>query len=150
MDIKIILEAMKMAFSDENLNNVFIFLIATIGLYTMNIVLGTYVGTKKESFITKKFFMGIEKMVVVSFIIFCSCYFINLFTIGLNNINGININTEFVSVLEIIGIIVAVDIDLAKDIVDKVKSIFTLKFISYDDVQVTVNPDPSVYEEGIG
>lgn len=132
---------------EQNLETVVLMLIVVASLYLTNILFGTIVGTITEEFIPKKFFFGILKGLVGCAGVLCYCYSLNLFALTLQTTKDISISNDLVNTLMVIGVLVAWAWDLALDIYDKMKSMKTLKYISYDDVQVQQNPQK---EEGIG
>lgn len=103
-------------------------------LYLANILLGSIIGTKQSHFDIKKFFFGVFKAICVMLIIVGVCYILNVFTLTISLINGININTELVTTLELLGILITTGIDIAKEVIEKLKAFRELKYISYDDV----------------
>lgn len=104
-------------------------------LYIFNILLGTIIGTSQEGFSIKKFLFGVLKTVGVLIIVIGVCYTLNIFALVINLIEGLEISTSIVNALEVIGIIVAIGIDMAKEVIDKIKDFRELKYISYDDVR---------------
>lgn len=138
--IATILEAVQ-----ENLETIFLMLIVVGSLSAINIVLGTIVGTFTESFKPKKFFFGILKAFITALCIFVFCYTLNLFSLTLQLTKDITISTDFITTVEVFTILVVWAIDLGKDIIDKVKSMKQLKYVSYEDIQA--NPQN---EKGIG
>ncbi len=131
----------------SNLETIVLMLIVVGSLNTINIVLGTIVGTFKEQFDFKKFMFGILKAIITGICIFALCYSLNLFALTLQLTKDIVISTDFISTIEVFAILVVWAIDISKDVVDKIKSLKTLKYTSYDDVQINTN---SYQEGGIG
>lgn len=140
--VKVITEAVQ-----ENLETIILMLIVVGSLSGINIVLGTIVGTFTDKFNVKKFFFGILKAFIIGICIFVFCYTLNLFALTLQLTKDITISTDFISTVEVFTILIVWALDLAKDIIDKVKSMKTLKYVSYDDVIIQQNPQA---EEGIG
>lgn len=140
--IKIIQSAVQ-----SNLETIILMLIVVTSLYLINILFGTVLGTIEEKFIPKKFFFGFFKCFSADIGIFAFCYTLNLFALTLQQTNDITISADFITTIEVFTILVVWGIDLAKDIVEKIKSMKTLKYISYEDVYVQDNPNQ---EEGIG
>lgn len=140
--IKIIEEAMQ-----DNLDTVVLMLIVVTSLYLINIMFGTILGTFTEKFIPKKFIFGFLKMFVADVGILGFCYSLNLFALTLEQTKNISISAEFISTVQIFTILVVWALDLAKDITEKIKSMKTLKYVSYDDVIIQ---EDSSYKEGIG
>ncbi len=138
--IKIITSAVQ-----ENLDTIFLMLIVVGSLSGINIVLGTIVGTFTEGFNSKKFFFGILKAFIIGLCIFAFCYTLNLFALTLQLTKDISISGEFITTLEVFIVLVTWGLDLSKDIYEKVKSLKTLKYVTYEDVQM--NPQS---EKGIG
>ena len=124
---------------ESNLDEVLLMLIAVTGLYLINIFFGTIQGTKKEGFDIKKFFFGFEKMLMADVGIFGFCYILNLLSLILMATNDIIIKDGIITTLEIIMTLWAWAVDTSKDILAKIQAMKTLKYISYDDVQI--NPD---------
>lgn len=140
--IRLIQDAMQ-----SNLETVILMLIVVTSLYLINIMFGTVLGTFTEEFIPKKFFFGFFKMLVADVGIVGFCYCLNLFALTLEQTKNISISAEFISTVQIFTILVVWALDLAKDITEKIKSMKTLKYVSYDDVFVQENMDT---EEGLG
>ena len=138
--IKVIEEALQ-----NNLETIVLMLIVVGSLNAINIVLGTIVGSFKDGFDYKKFFFGIFKAIVIGICIFVFCYTLNLFSLTLQLTKDITISTDFITTLEVFTILIVWAIDIAKDIVEKIKSMKTLKYIKYEDVQI----NPQEYK-GIG
>ena len=138
--IKIIKEAM-----EANLETIVLMLIVVSSLYAINILFGTIIGTYTEQFNLKKFVFGILKMILADVGIFVFCYTLNLFSLTLQLTKDITISADFITTLEVFVILVVWAIDTAKDIVEKIKQLKTLKYVSYDDVQINVQS-----EKGLG
>lgn len=138
--IKLIQEAMS-----ENLETVVLMLIVVGSLSGINIVLGTIIGSFTEGFDAKKFFFGILKAFIIGLCIFVFCYTLNLFSLTLELTKDITISSDFITTVEVFTILIAWALDLAKDILEKVKGMKNLKYIKYEDVQINTNT-----EEGIG
>lgn len=138
--IKLIQEALQ-----ENLETIVLMLIVVGSLSVINIVLGTIIGTFTTEFDVKKFFFGILKAFINGLCIFVFCYTLNLFALTLQLTKDVTISADFITTLEVFGILVTWAVDTAKDIVEKVKSLKELKYVSYDIVQQ--NPQS---EKGIG
>ena len=138
--IKIIENAM-----ESNLETVVLMLLVVASLYITNILFGTLLGTFTEEFIPKKFFFGILKGIVGCIGVFVFCYTLNLFALTLQTTKDITISNDLINTLMVIGVLVAWAWDIALDIVEKLKSFKTLKYIKYEDVQI--NPQS---EKGIG
>lgn len=138
--IKIIENAM-----ESNLETVVLMLLVVASLYITNILFGTLLGTFAEEFIPKKFFFGILKGIVGCIGVFVFCYTLNLFALTLQTTKDITISNDLVTTLMVIGVLVAWAWDIAIDIVEKLKSFKTMKYIKYEDVQI--NPQS---EKGIG
>ena len=132
---KIIIEGFKEAYQ-MNLVYVVWFEIVLAGLYLINMALGTLLGSLEEGFDVKKFLFGLLKYLAILVSVFIFCFMVNFFTIGLNKLPSIQISVELVTTLEVIAIIIAWCVDLTKDIVEKIKSVKTLKHITYSDVKV--------------
>lgn len=117
----------------ENLEAVFLLIVTTGILTLINIVLGTILGTREVGFSGGKFLHGFVKGLIVSLCIFAFCYTLNLLSLTLGLVD-INISIEVITVLEVVMVMAVWDIDLAKEIFEKVKSLKTLKYFSYEDV----------------
>lgn len=143
--MQVIIKTINDAFQ-ENLEAVVLLIIVTAMFYFLNIVFGTILGTSDIGFDFKKFMFGVLKGLVASLGIFAFCYSLNLFALTLALIN-INISVEVITVLEVIGVMVVWDIDLAKEIYEKLKALKELKYIKYEDIQVNPN---YTNQEGIG
>ena len=129
----------------ENLETVVLMLIVVGSLSGINIVLGTIIGTFTEKFDVKKFFFGILKAFIIGLCIFVFCYTLNLFSLTLQLTKDVTISTDFITTVEVFTILIVWAIDIAKDIVAKIKSMKELKYIKYEDIQINPNT-----EEGIG
>jgi len=140
MNIEKVIEIIKMAV-EENLETIILMLIVVTSLYAINILFGTIVGTFTESFKPKKFFFGILKCLVADTGIFAFCYTLNLFSLTLQLTKDITISADFITTIEVFTILVVWAIDLGKDIIEKIKSMKTLKYVSYDDVQINVQSE---------
>lgn len=138
--IKVIVEAVQ-----SNLETIILMLIVVGSLSVINIVLGTIIGTVKDGFNIKKFLFGILKAIIIGICIFVFCYTLNLFALTLQLTKDIVISADFITTIEVFVILVAWAYDIGKDIIEKLKSMKTLKYIKYDDVQI----NPQV-EQGIG
>lgn len=126
---KTILEAL-----NENLETIILMLIVVSSLYAINILFGTIVGSFKEKFNLKKFLFGILKCLIANVGIFLFCYTLNLFALTLQLTKDISISVDFITTIEVITILVVWSIDLSKDIIEKIKSMKELKYVSYDVV----------------
>ena len=130
----------------DKMEIVVVFLIVAGGMYLTNIILGSLNAIFSKGFDWKKFLYGIAKALVLCFAICLFCVLLNLFSYGLSLIN-IVVPDNVITIFEVIGVIAWWCFDLALDIFDKIKSIKTLKYISYDDIQFQTNVQS---EEGIG
>ena len=106
-------------------------------LFLANCILGGIIGARTEKFSVKKFLFGVLKALIIMFIIIGTCYVLNVFTLTLNLIEGVNIGTEMVSTLELLGILITNGIDIAKEVLEKVKAFRDLKYVSYDDILIS-------------
>ena len=129
----------------ENLETIVLMLIVVCSLSAIIIVLGTIIGTFTDKFDAKKFFFGILKAIVIGLCIFAFCYTLNLFALTLQLTKDITISTDFISTVEVFTILIVWAIDIAKDVIAKIKSMKELKYVKYEDVQINPNK-----EEGIG
>ena len=110
--------------------------IVVFALYVLNIYYGTIIGMKKVGFKFAKFFSGFIKMFGCLMGIIFYCYILNFSGLVLNLTNLITIKAELVTTLEVIGVLELWAIDLAKEVLDKIKEHKELKYVSYDDVSV--------------
>ena len=138
--LKLISEALQ-----ENLETVVLMLIVVGSLSGINIVLGTIIGSFTEGFDLKKFLFGILKAFIIGLCIFVFCYTLNLFALTLQLTKDISISSDFITTVEVFTILIAWALDLAKDILEKIKGMKTLKYVKYEDVQINVTN-----EKGIG
>lgn len=120
----------------ENLETIVLMLIVVGSLNAINIVLGTIIGTFTDKFDAKKFFFGILKAIVIGLCIFAFCYTLNLFALTLQLTKDITISTDFISTVEVFTILIVWAIDIAKDVIAKIKSMKELKYVKYEDVQM--------------
>lgn len=144
MDWSTIIQTIEKAVQ-ENLETIVLMLIVVGSLNAINIVLGTIIGTFTDKFDAKKFFFGILKAIVIGLCIFAFCYTLNLFALTLQLTKDITISTDFISTVEVFTILIVWAIDIAKDVIAKIKSMKELKYVKYEDVQINPNK-----EEGIG
>jgi hypothetical protein len=119
-------------------------LIVINSLFLINILLGTIQGSFKEKFNWKKFLFGFVKALVADACIFGLCYVLNLFALTLQLTKDITISTDVITTAEVIIILTTWALDLAKDIVEKVKNLKTLKYVSYDNVQINKSTQEEV------
>ena len=105
-------------------------------LYLFNILLGTIIGAKESKFDIRKFLFGVLKAVCILLIIVGVCYILNVFTLTINLIEGITIDDGLVTTIELLTILITTGIDIAKEVMDKIKAFRELKYISYDNVRV--------------
>lgn len=138
--LKLISEALQ-----ENLETVVLMLIVVGSLSAINIVLGTIIGTFTTEFNAKKFFFGILKAFIIGLCIFVFCYTLNLFALTLQLTKDVTISSDFITTVEVFTILIVWAIDLAKDIIEKIKTMKTLKYVKYEDVQINLQN-----EKGIG
>lgn len=131
---------------NNNLDAIVLLIIVTGILYLANIIFGTVLGTREEGFNLDKFLYGFYKCLLAGMGIFVFCFGLNLFSLTLALIDII-ISVDVITILEVIGVLATWDIDLSKEVLEKIKSLKELKYVSYDDVQV--NPNYSE-QEGIG
>ena len=138
--MQIIIDTIEKAMQD-NLATVVLMLIVVDSLYLINILFGTVCGTFGENgkFDFKKFLFGFLKAILASFGIFALCYVLNLFALVLQLTKDITISSDVITTAEVVIILVTWALDLVKDIIDKVKTLRTLKYVSYDEVQLQVN-----------
>lgn len=135
-----ILDVLKQAIQ-EDLIWVALAIICVAMLYTINSILGLAIAMFKAQTDWKRFLLSQAKNIVVLACIFASCYALNVFVLTMNLIDGMSIQTEYVTALEIVAIVITWCIDLAKDIVEKLKGFKELKYVKYEDVH---------YNEGSG
>ena len=106
-------------------------------LYLFNILLGTIIGSKEDHFDIRKFLFGVLKALCIMLIIVGVCYILNVFTLTVSLVNGIEISQELVTSLQLLAILFAIGIDLGKEVLEKIKTIKSLKWVSYDDIVVS-------------
>lgn len=139
----------------ENLELIALLLIGDLGTTFINIALGTIIGSKENGFDFKKFFFGFAKLVGSQVLIFGFCYFLNLISLTVDlfekylhmQIFADDAQTVIVAVIDVAAVIWARLYDTCKDVLEKIKSLKTLKYISYDDIQIQENAQT---EKGIG
>ena len=119
MDWSTIIQTIEKAVQ-ENLDTIVLMLIVVGSLSAINIVLGTIIGT------------------------FTFCYTLNLFALTLQLTKDITISTDFISTVEVFTILIVWAIDIAKDVIAKIKSMKELKYVKYEDVQINVNNQSEV------
>lgn len=144
MNIQNVIKVIEQAV-EANLETIILMLIVVTSLYFINILFGTIVGTFKEKFNLQKFLFGFAKCMVADVGIYVFCYTLNLFSLTLQLTKDITISADFITTIEVFTILIVWAIDLAKDIVEKIKAMKTLKYISYDDVQINTQS-----EQGVG
>jgi len=110
--------------------------VVVFALYVLNIYYGTIIGMKKVGFKFTKFFSGFIQMFGCLMGIIFYCYILNFGGLVLNLTNLITIKAELITTLEVIGVLEVWAIDLAKEVLDKIKEHKELKYVSYDDVSV--------------
>lgn len=135
--MKIIIDVFAQALTDINLSYVILLDCCVMALYIFNIILGTILGTKEEGFDVKKFLFGVMKSFMIVLIILGVCYILNVFVLVMNMMETITISTDMITTIEIIGVLVAVIVDLAMEIKDKLKSFKEMKYVSFDDVIIS-------------
>lgn len=118
----------------DKIEVVIVFLIVAGGMYVVNIVLGSLNALFTNEFDWKKHLYGVAKAVVACCSILMFCLLLNLFSYGLSLINVV-LPDSVVTIIEVICILVGWCYDLSLDIIDKIKGLKTLKYISYDDIQ---------------
>lgn len=146
MNIQHIIDTIREAV-ESNLETIVLMLIVVSSLYLINILFGTITGSFTEGFDVKKFLFGFVKMILADVGIFVFCYTLNLFSLTLQLTKDITISGDLITTLEIFTILVVWALDTSKDIVEKIKLLKTLKYVSYDDVVIQQNPQS---EKGIG
>lgn len=134
------------AYIFDKIDVAMVFLTVAGGMYIVNIILGSLNALFTKEFDWKKHFYGVAKAIVACFAILMFCILLNLFAYGLSLIQ-IVLPDNVITVLQTIGIIVGWCYDLALDIFAKIKGLKTLKYISYDDIQIQENVNNQV---GIG
>lgn len=130
----------------DKMEVVIVFLMVSGGMYIVNIVLGSLNAIFSNDFDWKKHLYGVAKAFVACLSILFYCVLLNLFNFGLSLVD-IKVGDQVVTLLQTLGVIVGWCYDLALDIYDKIKGLKTLKYISYDDIQVQQNAQS---EKGIG
>lgn len=138
--MQVIIDTITKAMQD-NLATVVLMLIVVDSLYLINILFGTVCGTFGENgkFDLKKFLFGFLKGFLASLGIFALCYILNLFALVLQLTKDITISSDVITTAEVILILTTWALDLVKDIIDKVKTLRTLKYVSYDEVTLQTN-----------
>lgn len=137
MNINKIIEAIIEAVSDEKMTILVIIMVGVAVLFASNIILGTLKGTKLEGFNWKKFLFGIEKAAVIFVVTLALCFAFNMICIGADMADFISMGTPFVASAEIVAVVYAYGQDLAKEVLEKFKTLRKLKYISFDDVVVS-------------
>lgn len=137
-----ILELLKQAY-DGNLIIVASMVIVVMGLYATNIFFGTIIGTKEIGFDFKKFFYGVVKALGCGVGIFAFCYLLNLFALTMNLTDLIKINEAVTTTIEVIGVLYLWAMDLSKEVLEKIKSWRDLKYVTYDNITIQQDPEPS-------
>lgn len=120
-----------------------VFLIVAIALRIANIVLGSIDAMFKKDFDWRKFFSGIEKMVVVAITILMVIITLNLFAYGLTLIE-VKLPEQTVSAMQCILIVVTWCVDLAIEVTEKIKAMKELKYIKYEDIQTNEQKDVGI------
>lgn len=128
----------------SNLETIALMLIVVNSLYLINIILGTIQGSFVEKFNWKKFLFGFVKAFVANACIFGLCYVLNLFALTLQLTKDITISTDIITTAEVIIILTTWAVDLIKDIIEKVKKLKELKYVTYDDVQINKSSQEEV------
>ena len=128
----------------SNLETTILMLIVINSLYLINITLGTVQGTFNKEFNWKKFLFGFVKEFVTSVCILALCYVLNLFALTLQLTNDITISTDVITTAEVIIILITWAIDLSKDIIEKIRNLKELKYITYSDVQINRNTQEEI------
>lgn len=132
---------------ESNLAQVLLMEIVVAFLYILNISMGTLLGSIKEGFDLKKLFFGVLKGLGILVVIFGTCYTLNLFMIVLNLIDGLEINVDIVTPIQILAILVTQGVDLSKDIYEKISSIRELKYIKAEDIR-TIDYNVATEDKG--
>ena len=127
----------------DKIEVVIVFLIVAGGMYIVNIILGSLNAIFTNEFDWKKHLYGVAKAVVACCSILMFCLLLNLFSYGLSLINVVRPDSV-VTIIEVICILVGWCYDLSLDIIDKIKGLKTLKYISYDDIQQNPKPQEEV------
>ena len=136
---------------NENLELVTLLLISDFGTVILNITLGTIIGTKNDKFNLKKFLFGFVKLLASQCIIFGFCYFLNLISLTIDLVEKYfnmqiftdEAQTAIIAVIDIIAVLIVRIKDTCLDLIDKIKSMRTLKYTSYDDIVMQQNPEES-------
>ena len=118
----------------DKIEIVIVFLVVAGGMYVVNIILGSLNAIFTNEFDWRKHLYGIAKAIVACFSILMFCLLLNLFSYGLSLINVV-LPDSVVTIIEVICILVGWCYDLSLDIIEKIKGLKTLKYISYDDIQ---------------
>lgn len=128
----------------SNLETIVLMLIVVNSLFLINIILGTIQGSFNDKFILKKFLFGFLKALVADACIFGLCYVLNLFALTLQLTKDITISTDIITTAEVIIILTTWAVDLVKEIIEKVKNLKELKYITYEDIQINKNKQEEV------
>lgn len=142
-----IIQALIDAISNENMIVLAIILISIVVMFGCNIYLGTMQGKKKEGFSWGKFLFGIEKAFGICAVTMALCFAFNLLCIGLTMAEFLDIGTPVIAGTEIVAVASVYGLDLAREVLEKMKASRELKYLSYDDIKVQQNPQS---EKGIG
>lgn len=134
--MKVVVELLQKAW-DSNLITVAAMVIVVISLYAINIFFGTIIGTKENGFDLRKFLFGILKALGCGVGIFAFCYILNLFSLTMNQTDLVSINETVITTVEVIGVMYLWALDLAKEVLEKIKSWRDLKYVSYDSIDIT-------------
>ena len=134
--MEIIIDIFNEVIKDEYLPLLVVFVLVVMALMLLNILLGTIYGTKEEKFDFKKHLFGWLKMLATGIVIIAFGFVVDYFVIALNHLPQIAISTELITIGEILAVIVVWCVDLTKEIIEKVKSLKELKYITYDNVKI--------------
>lgn len=144
---EVLLRVLHTALHDKQLAYAFLFIVIVGLLFLLNIILGTIIGGHSEGFDIKKFLFGFLKGIAICITLFTFCIIVNVFFVGLNDMGTVQVDTKFVSVAEIILMIVAQGQDIIKEVLEKFKSIRPLKYEKYEDYKVPDYNEANAPEE---
>lgn len=134
--MQVLLEIINGVMADEYMPLLFVFIVIVGLLMLFNCILGAITNGVSEGFDIKKFLFGILKTIALGLVIYGSGFAIDMFVLALNHLPKVEIGTDFVTVGEIVVVVVVWCIDLGKEIIEKIKSLKTLKYIKYEDVKI--------------
>lgn len=139
--MKIIIDIFNEVITDEYLPLLFVLLLCAFGFSIIEDIIGTIVGSMKNGFDLKFKIFGLLKRIAIGLTLMAFAFVVDYFVITLNHLPSFEIETQIVTILEIVAMVVTWCVDSCKGILEKFKSIKELKYIKYEDVH---------YNEGDG